>query len=231
MNKQLFFLLVLCCVAIVPAQERIIDQAEFESVVKEGSKHNVRWKGEKYRMTVTTSSKVAGRPQTDYSAKMIFEYGAEKQFRTRATSVFGDKPGVSRETLLLDEILYSRSGDEPWTRKDHVPAEQPAERNETAPPAVVTNTEYRYLGTEQLMNRTTNVYLKSERQTRTDKTTGRSTESDVKVKYWVGSDGTVLKSEYASTNRGAAFTGQTLIVTEWELDPSITFTPPEIASK
>ena len=55
--KTLFlFVLVLSCAALVPAQERLLDKDEFDAIVNGSYDHKAKWKGEKYRMTVTTSS-------------------------------------------------------------------------------------------------------------------------------------------------------------------------------
>ena len=88
--------------------------------------------------------------------------------------------------------------------------------------------EYRYLGESTLGTRPVNVYVKTERRTTLNEKNGETTESESKQTYWVDIKGTILKNEYKSDNRGKV-ASQTYVLMEWELDPSITFTEPEIA--
>ena len=207
-----------------------MDKAAFDAVVSEGSQHKTRWKGEKYRMTVATSSRVAGRRQTDWSSKMIFEYGSGSEFRSVTTSQFGDNPVAKKEMLLPGncDCVYSRSGEGSWTRKEHQKTTNPAPEKKESPFDVVANeVKYAHVGAGSLLNKPVQIYVKTERGTTQSKSNGDTTESDVKVTYWIDADGIVLKREYASENRGAVIS-HTSIVTEWELDPSISFTAPEI---
>lgn len=231
MKTLSFFVFFVCCVAIVEAQERVMDKAAFDAVVSEGSQHTTRWKGEKYRMTVATSTRVAGQRQSDYSSKMIFEWGSGSEFRSVSTSKFGDNPVAKREMLYPGncECVYSRSGEGSWTRKERQKTTNPApEKKESPFDVVASEVKYAHVGAGSLLNKPVQIYVKTERGTTQSKSNGHTTESDVKVTYWIDADGIVLKREYASENRSAAVTSHTSVVTEWELDPSISFTAPEI---
>jgi len=229
--RNLFGLVfILCFVAIVPAQERVIDQSEFDSVLTGGMKHAVIWKGEKYRMTVTTSSKTVGRPQTDWSSKLIFEWESTDKFRTITSSTFGDTSKPAIETARIGSSIYSRSGNGTWTRKEHVPAESGKPKHESPSEVLGSKTQYKYLGTGALMGKPVQIYAKTEQQTNVYKQTGELTETDMKVTYWVDSNGTVIKIERQSEGRSARITTHVLITTLWELDPSISFVPPEVNS-
>lgn len=227
--RNLFgLLLVLCFAAVAPAQERVLDKSEFDSMVVSGGNHRRIWKGEKYRMTVTTSSKAIDRPLTDWSSKMIFEYGPAGETRTITSSNFGDKVRPTNEVLRLGSWIYSRVDNGPWSKKAYVAAE-PAKRETERPFETLTSTtEYKYLGPGNLTGKSVQLYTKIEKQTRVNKQSGETIESVVKLTYWIDEDGTIIKNEYASENRGPRVTSQTVITTKWEADPSISFAVPEV---
>lgn len=228
MKTLTWFVLVCCCAVMVPAQERVMDKAEFEAMVNGGYDHKTKWKGEKYRLTVVTSSTVTGRPQTDFSSKMITEFGPLMETRTINTSTFGGKPSPGREMLRIGEWVYTRSGNDAWTRKEYVPSTTAEkEKEQIARKILSSEAEYRFLGQSTLGNRPVQVYLKTERRTTLNEKNGETTESESTSKYWVDAKGTVLKNEYKSDNR-SKHTSQTYVLMEYELDPSITITVPEI---
>ena len=229
MKISFLFVLVLCCAVLVQAQERVMEKAEFDTIVNGGFDHKSKWKGEKYRMTVATSSTVTGRPQTDFSSKTITEFGPSLETRTINTSTFGGKPNPQREILRIGEWVYTRSANDAWTRKEYVPSSTAANEKEHIPHKVLSSeAEHRFLGHSTLRNRPVQMYVKTERRTTLNEKNGETTESESKSSYWVDSKGTVLKHEYKSDNRGK-ITSQTYVLMEYELDPSIEFTAPEIA--
>ena len=228
MKTLIWFVLVLCCSVLVSAQERVMDKADFEAIVNGGYDHKTKWKGEKYRLTVVTSSTVTGRPQTDLSSKTITEFGPLMETRTINTSTFGGKPSPGREMLRIGEWVYTRSGNDAWTRKEYVPSTTAEKEKEQIPRKILSSeAEYRSLGQSTLGNRPVQVYVKTERRTSLNERNGETTESNSTNTYWVDAKGTVLKNEYKSDNRGQQ-TSQTYLLMEYELDPSITFTVPEI---
>ena len=219
--------LTLCALATVPAQERVMDKTEFETLVSEGQKHPVKWKGEKYRMIVTTSSKAVGRPQTDWASKIIVEYGPAAEHRSVSSSTFGDKANPTQETLRVGNWVYRRSGNEPWTRKEYAESKAP-ERPESPVEILETDAQYKYLGPGSLVDKPVHIYVKAERQKKVDKKSGNTIETDSKVTYWVDSSGMVLKLEFTAESRATNVTSQTRVMTLWELDPSISFVAPDI---
>ena len=219
--------LTFCCFATVPAQERVMDKTEFESLVSEGQKHHLKWKGEKYRMTVMTSSKAVGRPQTNWSSRIIVEYGPAAEHRSVSSSTFGDKANPTSEVLRVGNWVYRRSGNEPWTRKEYAESKTP-EQPESPVQILETDGQYKYVGSGILGDKPVQIYVRTERQTKVDKKSGDTIESDTKVTYWVDSNGIVLKLEFIVESRGPKVTSQTQVVTQWELDQSISFVPPEI---
>jgi hypothetical protein len=224
--KILFSLVfVLCCAVIIPAQERLIDKAEFDTMVAQGNTHKLKW--EKYRMTVTTSSKTIGRPQTDYSSRMVIEYGPATDTRTSTTSVFGANPAKGWQSMRIGNWVYTRSGDGPWSRKEYALQAPAKESAESSYKVLTSQAEYKYLGQGTVMDTPVQGFVKTQRETKINQTTGENAESDSKMTYWVDAKGMILKSEYTSEHRGK-FTSQTSVTMEWQLDPSITFTAPEI---
>jgi len=205
-----------------------MDKAEFESLVTGGYGHSSKWKGEKYRLTVTTSSKAVGRPQTDWSSKTISEYGSTTEQRSISSSVFGVKTNPTSEVLRVGNWVYRRSGNEPWTRKEYTASKAPPERPDSPVQVIETDAQYKYLGPGTLVDKPVHIYVKTERQTTVSKTSGDTNETDSKATYWIDSNGMILKHEFTAESRGPKITSQTRILMLWELDPSISFVPPEI---
>lgn len=229
MKTLLAVAIALCSAAVVTAQERVIDKSEFDALVSAGTQHRTIWKDEKYRMTVTTSSKAEGRPATDWSSKIVIEYGSPTESRSISSSSFGEKVNPTSEGLRIGEWVYTRSGDGPWTKKKFEPAAQ--KEPEKLSELIGATTEYKHLGSGTIGDAPVQIYVKNERATRVDKASGKETVSDSKATYWIDSKGTVLKSEYSSENRGTGVTSRTLITTVWERDASIKFTAPELVAE
>lgn len=205
-----------------------MDKAEFEAIVKGGYDHKAKWKGEKYRLTVTTSSTRAGMPQTDWSSTTITEYGLPAERRSLSTSVFGGKPAVPKESVKIGDWVYTRSGNDAWTRKEYVPSKATAaEKEESSRKILSSQVEYRYLGPSTLSGKPVHVYAKTERRTSLNEKNGETSETESKNMYWVDGKGVFLKTKFTSEHRGKN-TMQTGVIMEWELDPSITFKVPEI---
>ena len=223
-------ILLLCFVAIASAQDQVIDKAEFDSIVAKGNNHRSVWKGEKYRMTVTTSSKALGRPQTDWASKIMVEYGSGDEFRSINSSTFGEKKNPTNESLRIGSWLYSRVDTGSWTKKTYSAPEAPKNKPESYVETISSTVEYKSLGTGTLMGKPVRIYAKTERENVVSKQTGETSDRVLKVTYWIDENGTILKNEFASESRGPRAQTQTLITTLWELDPSISFSIPEIAS-
>ena len=227
MKKSLCLVLVSCCVAIVSAQERVLEKAEFEALVAEGGIHPFRWKDEKYRMTVTSSSKLIGRRQTDWASKMVVEFGPGKETRTVSTSSYGGSAYPTKETLTLGNWIYSRTGNDPWTRKEKAPVGAATKGEESTLKVLSSQVEYRFAGQSSLRNSLAHVYVKTERQTKYNEKNGETFETDTRTTFWIDAAGMIIKQEFKAETRGK-FTSQTSVIFEWMLDPSITFTAPEV---
>jgi hypothetical protein len=229
MKISFCFVLVFCCVAIVTAQERVIDKSEFDAVVTDSNKTLVRLRNEKYRMTVTTSGKIIGRPKNDWSSKTISEYVSADQTRSIYSSMLGGKENPTKEAIVIGKWRYTRTGTDSWSRKAYEPGQTQAQQ---APPyespfeVIGTVADYKYLGKENLAGRSADVYQRIERQTKVNKKNGENTETETKLTYWVGEDRTLWKSEHRFDSRGATQTTQNMVILEWMSDPSLVITEP-----
>jgi hypothetical protein len=124
--------------------------------------------------------------------------------------------------------VYTRSGTDAWTRKEYVAPAPAKEREESQFKILSSQAEYRHLGDGKLRDKPVQMYLKTERQTKLNQRTGETAETDYKTKFWIDENGLILKSDFTAENRGKT-AHVTTVVIEWELDPSISFTVPEIA--
>jgi hypothetical protein len=230
MKLLITFLLVFCFVAIGSAQERVIGQAEFDSVVAEGGKHRLKWK-EKYRMTVMSYAKTDGRPSTDWSSNMTYEYGAPRELRSVTNSMFGEKIIPAKEFITIGDVSYQRTGSGSWTRQDSAGTSVPQQREKATTPerVSITEVEYKYLGIENTAGKPLQVYLKTERGTST-KESGEIVQMVRKAKFWIDADGLIIRSEHASESRGTTQTFRSSVISQYELDPTINITPPKIVS-
>ena len=206
-----------------------MDKTEFDAMVNGGYDHKTKWKGEKYRMTVITSTTVPGRPQTDFSTKTITEFGPSMVTRSTYANVYGGKPAPARESVRIGNWLYTRSGTDAWIRKEYVASGSTPKEPEPSPRKILTSqAEYKYRGQSTLSDRPVHIYIKTLRETGFNEKSGENYESESTNKYWIDAKGTVLKNEYRGENRGK-ITSQTSVSMEYVIDPSIIITAPEIA--
>lgn len=229
MKPLISLAMVICCVILVSAQERVIDKLEFDSVAREPENHPVKLSGKAYRMTIETGSQVVGRQQTEFSSKSITEFGPEKESRTVSSSTFGGKPSSRRETIVIGKWEYSRTVDDgPWTRKEReTGAKKITSVSNTDPYEIVSSTMgYKFLGSEVLEGQKTSIYLKTEKEKRLNKADGKTSELKSTRKFWIGPDGFQLRYEYRAESRSDAMTHYTTINMKWELDPKIVIREP-----
>jgi hypothetical protein len=236
MRSLIYFFLMVFCVVIAPAQEKIIGQAEFDAAVVTESSNRQKWAGtgETYRMTVTNSAKIIEKPESDYSSKMVFEYGVNGEVRDTNSSTFGGKTTTS-ESLRVGKWIYYRTGTEPWARKERQPIQGNGQGSGSgcaaADELVSSETEYKYLGSGDIKGEVVRVYARTVREKKVNRTTGKFSDSVISSKYWINADGFTLKHELVSENRWERQNSRNRIVTEWEFDPTMVFTPPEIAPR
>jgi hypothetical protein len=221
--------------AIAPAQEKVIDQTAFDAVVKAGGRHTQKWAGKMYRMTVSTSATMIDRPELDHSAKMIFEYGLNGDFRNSSSSATGGK-ATTTESISVGNWIYSRKDSQPWLRRERQSGSgsgQSSDKNaNTVEYEVLSSvTDYKYLGAGELRGVPVQIYLRTERTKKVNKSNGVVTDSETARKYWINAESLILKSEFISDNRWSNSRSHNQIVTEWELDPTIVFKEPQIAQQ
>lgn len=234
--KPLIGLLLLASSFVVgSAQEKVIDRSEFDSIVKDDKAQSQKWAGKSYRMTVSTLAQISGKPESDYSAKMIFEYGSNGSSRIIHSSTFGGKTNTT-ETLKIGKLVYTRIGTEAWTRKEGqtspVPAQGSGNEADKAPFQVMSSeTEYKYLGPGDYKGEKVEIYIRTERQKKVNSVTGKAMDSVITSKYWINGDGLILKNEIRSENHWTDQTSHNSIITEREPDPTMLFKEPDITPK
>jgi hypothetical protein len=224
--------LLLMAAFAISAQEQQIDKTALENALSGTSDHAVSWSGRSYRMTVTTSAKMTERPELDHAAKMVFEYGPQKSYRNIHTSTTGGKTRPTLETLIVGDSIYKRENDGVWTvtakpSASTGAAPQPPAPREDPFQTVTSETQYFSLGSQPYKGETANVYKKVEKTRKVNKASGNTLESTFTTTYWIVG-GVQRKHELRSAGKGSAYTSNNLIVTEWDLDPAISFQAPVI---
>ena len=229
MKPLLIIGLVVCGLIGVAAQERVIGEQEFNAAVKNSERHSVAWSGKAYRRTTVSTAQAEGRPETDYSSRMVFEYGPAKERRTIFSSTFGGKPKGPDTSLLIGQWLYSRSGEGPWTRKEVQPGAKSDDVKTAGNDQVtVLSVEYRFLGEQAFKGRNARVYMRTEKSKRTSGSSGETFESESVSKYWIDAEGLLLREEYRGQSRSERLKSMATVISEWELDPTIEFKVPVV---
>lgn len=228
---RIFYVLVLAATVLLPAfaQEKTIDKSEFTTAVSAASASVFRYReGKAYRIILSTEARYAGRPQTDFTTKRITERAVNGDVHWIDESTFGAARKRS-EGITIGEQEYVRSESGKWERTEvtHSPPPPKAPLKSTVEP-ISSDAEYKFLGTESYKGETAKLYGKTEHFVEVNKATGQERKGVRTTKYWVAADGHLIKSDFVATSdiRGAAF--MTRIVTEYEFDPAITVTAPEI---
>jgi len=233
--------LIVSGAAFAVAQERAIDKAKFDAAVNGTDAHKITWAGQSYRIEVTSSAKILGRPEScfqglckpdsDHTAKMIIEFGPARTVRSFNTNTFGGKT-TSSEILRFGELLYKRENGGPWSVTTKQAAASADDResadNIWAPPTVLSSDiTYFLIGNERFREGTATVFRKVEKTREMDASTGAEFESVSTEVYWIV-DGVQRRHELLSQRRSAKLNSNNTVKMEWNLDPSITFAAPEI---
>lgn len=222
MKKILFMTLLLFGCVGVFAQERTIEQSEFDTVYR----NSFRWGRTPYRMTITSQSRTEGRSQTDYSSKTTMEFAFPVGSRITMESHFGGKDHKN-ETIRIGNKTYTRKNDEAWTEKlaESTPPPKPALAGSENDDQI----EYKYFGSEQLNDQTATVYGKIVNRKTIHPSNNKEIVSVVTTKFWFGNGGIILKSDMEQKSR----IGETLYITRltqiWESDPNIKIEAPELS--
>lgn len=214
-------------------QERIMDRSEFDAVVRDDKEQTRMWTGKSYRMSISLSSSISDRPEIDYSSRSIIEHGANGSSRSYINSTFGGKKTETSETIRVGSATYVRTGAEPWKTiepKNVQTEEKVSGPNLETPGGTHVQTEYRYLAQVEWKGEKVNLYLRTERGTEIDVRDGKSVEKNSTSKYWINSEGLILKAEHRFVRRSHDHTSLTTVAIERESDPGIVVKDPQIES-
>ena len=207
-------------------QERVITAAEFDAI-EHAADAPFKNKQAPVRWTITTESRLRGRPQTDYVNRSVIEFGASGTSRVVSESSFGGGQIKKVLSIKAGGRTYTKVGDGVW--KQNVESARPMLEREdlnadTATPDVI----YKYLGDEVVSGEKIHTYLRTETSERVSNKTGAVSRSEVSTKYWLGESGDFYRSEYRHTDRTGDNVLQTTIIIEKKFDPSISISAPTL---
>lgn len=242
MKTILTIFLLACVTSSAFAQERAMEYAEFDRVLKASYDIWTVWKGKAFRKTVSVESRG---PAQNYELQRVVEFdgnGASRAVYNEHAD--GKELRLTREIIGVGATKYVRDIGRGswWIRRDaereelhlHLayapdPLEVQAVRSHFVRSQfdrTAKENRYAYLGIEQTKNGPVTVYKATERIKGVEKKSGLPMETDAVMKYWFGPDGMMLRSESVSDGRVGKDVYHLKITATWELDPSISITAP-----
>lgn len=210
-------------------QQRMLNQSEFDAIVRDDKEQTRMWAGKSYRMTVSTSTSASDLPASNFSSKTIFEFGSDHSSRSYNSFTFNGKT-ETKETLKIGTAAYVRSGTGPWqlTQPQNTKIENEAPVSTSDPwKNTGSEKEYKSLGAEDWNGVKVNVYLRTERLQETNASTGETRSKSSTSKFWVSQEGLIFKSEYHFETTWGHRISRTSIEIQRELDPNIKFVTPK----
>ena len=158
--KKVFCLTFVLLSAIgIFAQERVLEQAEFDAVMK---KRFAKFYGQPHRQT-TSFADVSKDSKRAISWKTVRETGAARRLRTLYEF---DSPTIRtrQETIIVDGKIYTRKDGGEWTEKSLASEFGNRTVRDSKLKTVEEKTEYKSLGTQVVFDLTASVYEKIERK-------------------------------------------------------------------
>lgn len=220
MKTILGLLLILAGFNAVSAQEREIQKAEFEAVMKNAV---AILDAKPHRVTVTSDTSVNGKPQESTSAKTIVEV-ASKDKRRSIRELKSVNQNSKRELIRFGNKTYLREDNGQW--------KQDSNRNNPANADLRTNSEqvnYKFLGKDTLNNQNVTVYQRVRNRVMTDSLNNEEIRSSETVKYWVDDKGALVKREMVRENRRGVKIFNFNVVATFDYDQNIQVIAPQIA--
>ena len=215
------------------AQERTISKTEFDAVYNSPTKAApVVWHGKTWRMIITTETKAVGNDAVDASTKSVSEFAPKLKSHTISETRMGSEVKKS-ERIRIGDKLYKRGENGVWTAEAFEQnAKTETTGQETSPSAEKQSKwqfEYKYLGSENLNDQPTKVYVKLM------KNTGGASSTDPKrmsvettTKYWFNEEGTLIKEEKIIEGRNKTDSLFNRVTMIYELDSNIKIEAPVI---
>lgn len=220
MKTILYLLLLLVGFTAVSAQERAIQKAEFEAVMKNAI---AILDARPHRVTVAREMKVNGMPQESSSEKVIVEIAA-KDKRRAVREIKSAKQNLKREIIRVGDKEYSRENNGQW--------QQTGIKNRAESENLKVNSEenvYKSLGKDTLNNENVSVYQRISNRAMTDNSNNEELNLTENVKYWIDDKGTLLKREMTRESRRPGKTFNTTMTVTFDYDQNIQVIAPQIA--
>jgi hypothetical protein len=241
--KTLFSIFLLACATCSAlAQQRVLQQAEFDRVFKASYEIWTVWSGKAFRKTVLVESRS---PNKNYKLSRVVEFDGKGASRAVYNEhVEGKEPRLTREVIGVGSTSYIRDAGKRnwWLRGDakreetHAylayapdPLEVQAVRAHFVRSQFETKARerfYAFAGTDRIKDETVNIYKATERIEGVEKKSGLHMLTEAVMRYWFGRDGMILRSESVSNG----YVGKDLyylkITATWEVDPSISIDSP-----
>jgi hypothetical protein len=208
------------------AQERSIDQEEFDQALMGTDQHKTKWQGQSYRTRVETFVTGVGSSNSDHSASIMVEKGPDRKVRSVLTSRSGGK-STTEEQVSIGDKTYSRTNGGPWVTKERKRAYVPDSKPNGADQVVTVSADAAYfaLGERPYKEATATVYRKVENDKKVYSPTGVETTTICTTEYWLV-DGLQRKETLACRHSRPTQTSTTDIVHSWDLDPTIEIKAP-----
>lgn len=220
MKTILYLLLLLVGFTAVSAQERAIQKAEFEAVMKNAV---AIIDARPHRVTVARDIKVNGKPQESSSEKIFVEVAA-KDKRRAVREIKSAKQNLKREIIRVGDKEYSRENDGQW--------QQAGIKNNVESGNLKVNSEesvYKSLGKDTFNNESVNVYQRISNRVMTDNSNNEEVDLTENVKYWIDEKGALLKREFTRESRRPGKIFNTTTTITFNYDQNIQVVAPQIA--
>lgn len=233
--KKIFCLALILVGAIgIFAQERTISKEEFDAVLKHPNRLAAYvWRGKPFRWTMVVETKTDKKVQPDSYYKSSTEFGTQTTSKTKSESKKGDQI-TNSETIKIRDKIYKRIDNGPWIVEQYEanPSTNTTETNTNSSIFKETDrqVEYKYLGSEKINNKTTNIYVEIMKTKSTDSATNEERQYLQTKKYWISEEGTVLKEDKISEGQNGIGADKyyNRITMVWELDTTIKIEAPVI---
>ena len=234
MKKIIGLAFVLFASFSVFAQEKTIQQAEFETINKNSSR---LLSGKPRRIIRTQQSTVEIIPQTNASSNSMKALPASSISAKTVTEILpsvgfhsiyefnSSSLNTKKEMIRVGGKTYTREGNTEWAE---LIAPQVISKSKRTTKIIDNQIEYKAVGSEKLNNQNTNIYAKVEKSRLLNPSDNQESVSTTTTKYWYAEDGRLLKRERKREIRNGKMISKFTSTIVFELDPNIKIEPPKL---